>query len=324
MAINARGDQASLIGRRQADFKTPEAASAAGFVPLPFYSLSISETEEQNRDEALVGDAFGGDIVDGLRRMSGSLEVPMAAGSFGWHLALLLGLPATSGAGPDYTHVFKTAATQVPLFATLGLAHNDIAVFRALEGQTYNGMSISSAKEGARQRASFDVIGYSETDPGAVLDATPVDWLGAQIPVKFTGQVLKDTVLQTTITGVDLNVAKGLEPDQETMNASAYAEDILSGMWAISGSITTRFRDRTWIDIADAGTLFDLGLKWTISATVEISMVVHNVRLEKSTPAIEGAGIISQQFNFANSRPDPGEFPFTVTLKNQQADYANP
>ncbi len=95
-------------------------------------------------------------------------------------------------------------------------------------------------------------------------------------------------------------------------------------MWGLTGSLDARFRDRDLYDLANAGTSVALQLKWVFDADHELTLLAHNVRLERTGIPVEGKGIISSSYSFRANRPASGAVLLTATLKNKTADYANP
>ena len=328
----ARGSSATLMTRFQTaaapdTFATPEAAGAGDFRILPFYSYNLPGTEELAPDEAISGeggDAFPTDPVPGLRGVTGSLVVPLGLQSLGWHLAALLGAPVTTGAGPDYTHVFEAGAVMAPRHLTNGISFTDIDVHRRSSGVTYTGFQLAVRKAGQRDRMTINAVGHDDTGVGAAMDSAPVaSYADEWVPTQYQAVLAKDGVTVSDVTGFDLTIGSGIEADQETINGLATAADVILGQWSGEGSVTTRFRDASWLDLADAGTLFDLTVTWLKSATESIVLRAHNVRLARTGVAIEGRGVISQSFNLQIARPDSADVPIRWTVKNQTADYAN-
>lgn len=319
----ARGDRAAFLVRQQADFDTPEVAGDGTFRLLPFYALSFAPTEEVTEDDAIIGDAFPGAAVAGLQNLTGDIEVPLGLQSIGWHLRGLLGEPVTTGASPDFTHVFKMAAQPAPLLFTTGISHRGIGVHFRQAPIAYTGLRLSAKKDGVRGRARFDLLGSVEDKLGATLDATPVEYAGDKVPVGFQGGVYQSAAQVAGITGFEFTAGLSMEPDQEEMNELPTAASFLDGRWSLTGSISARFRDTTWYDLAEAGTLANLEVRFTISATETLVLRGHNLRFERTGIPVPNGNILTSTFNFRASRPSTGDTPLTVTLKNQTASCEN-
>lgn len=322
---NARGDEAKLLARLQGAFGTAEAAGDGEFYALPFYSYDNAPSEELNEDEAIQGDAFPGDAVAGLRNLTGSMVVPIGLNSFGWHLAALLGAPVTTELSVGkYSHVFTATGAPGLALLTHGISHTRIAQHFVQDSLAYSGMELQARKNGERARATINLIGREETPGGAVLDATPVMFAPDPVPVGFTSRVLVNDVEAAAVTGVSMTLNSGVEADQETLNGLATAAAIDQGRWDLSGSIDTRFKDRTWYDRGNAGTSIALHLAWQLGADYELEIVAHDIRVERTGVPISGREILSTSFNYRANRPAPGVPLVTVTLRNTVSDYANP
>lgn len=341
MAAPAKGSQAQLVSRFQDAetdvFKTPEPAGDGLFRALPFYSYDPGDSEEISEDTAISStgdDDFPGDIVEGLRPVGGNVVVPLGPQSFGWWLAAMFGAPTTvDNTGGNYTHTFAAAGAMAPRNLTNGLHFTDVEQNFSQSGVTPTEMVLNLRKAGERDRATINFVGHiaGKTAANAVLDASPVAYTNDTPPTKF-----KATLQQRTgandfagtgdITGLDLTIGTGTVADMETMNGLATAEDIITGRWSGNGSITTRFKSGYWYDLAAAGTLLDIQIDWPVLASParSLRLTLHNVRLAKRTPPVEGNGVITATWAFQIAKPASGNTPFSWRLQNQTANYANP
>lgn len=324
MSFNSHGESTRLVSRVQSAFGTAEAAVEGGFRLLPYHEYSPIPSEDLGRDDAMRGDRNPGDIVAGLINLAGNIVVPMGVQSIGWHLQFLFGDPVTTGGPTDYVHTFRPAANPTPRLQTIGKAHRDIGLQYAHDSLLYTGFEVSAKKDNQRARMTFPIIGRDEAKLGAELDTTPVEFADDVVPVNFTGAVLVDGVSAAAITEFSGKVANGAEPDQEEMNGAATASLMDIGDWMSDGSIATRFRDATFLDLASNGTLIDLSLEYVITATRGITLRFNNVRLERTGVPVSGRGASSASFNWQVGRPDTGTYPFEIELRNDVASYANP
>lgn len=320
---NARGDSAVLLSRLQTEFGTPEDAGNGDYRKLPFYTLRLDPSQDLENDEAIQGDAFPGDTVAGLRSVAGSMEVPVGLSSIGWHLRGLLGAPTTTGAS-DYTHVFETAAAPTVGLFTTCVSHSRVAQHFMQDSLAYTGMELTARKNGQRQRATFNVIAREEAGVSAARDTTPVAYSPDTVPVGFTGKVQIDGSDAAAVTGASITLGTGVEADQESLNGLATAAQMDWGTWELSGSLDCRFQDRTYYDLAEAGTSIAVTLDWTISAALSLVIEMPDVRLERTGIPVDGRGIISSSFSFRPNRPASDSTLLKATLKNAVADYANP
>ena len=321
---NARGDQAKLLACRQTTFGTAESAADGAFYALPFYNYNVVPSGELASDEAIYGDSFAGELVAGLRNLSGAIEVPLGLDSFGWHLAQLLGLPTTTGAAAPYTHVFRAAANPPILLGTHGISHAGVAQHFTQDSLAVQSLEIQAQKNGQRQRATLNMVGREEILAGATLDGTPVEFAADPVPVGFQGLLSVNGTEATGVTQAGITLGTGREADQETLNGLATASDINLGFWDLSGSLNARFRDATYYNAASAGIEMALSLAWTISANYSLAISIPRVVLERTGVPVDGRNLISQSFNWRAPRPATGQQLIELTLINSTADYANP
>lgn len=321
--VNAYGRDAVLMFRRQADFDTPEGAAPPGFIKLPYYESTLGSRREQGTDPALPDGRLPSVIDRGLRTADGSLVVPVHLASIGWHLHGLLGAPVTSGIGP-YTHTFEAEDTDAPVFHSFGVSHAKIGIHFGYFGYAYNTLQVTASKQSPRQRMTFGLLGKSEVKLGAALDAAPVADTPDAVVQSWTGEVLKDGAPVGAVTSMEFNYSNGHTHDQETITGGEDPSGVDEGRIALSGSLTTRFTDAAYYDLAKAGTLFDLAMRWVVGAE-SLVLTAHNVQLaEDRVPVQGGGGPITTSWSFQADKPDPGTPPFQAVLINGRADYAMP
>jgi hypothetical protein len=319
----AYGRDAVLMMRRQADFATAEGAAPPGYVRLPYYESTLGARREQGTDPALPDGRLPSPIDRGLRTADGNLVVPVHLASIGWHLHGLLGAPVTTGAGP-YTHTFDAEDADAPVFHSFGISHAKIGVHFGYHGFAYNTLQVTASKQSPRQRMSFGLLGREEVKLGATLDANPTAESADPVAQSWTGEVLKDGAPVGAVTSMEFSYSNGHELDQETITGDENPGGIDEGRIALSGSLTTRFVDAMWYDLAKAGTLFDLAMRWIVGSD-SLVLTAHNVQLaEDRVPVQGGGGPISTSWSFQADRPDPGIAPFRAVLVNGRADYAMP
>ena len=321
---NARGDEATLLARRQTTFGTREVDGDGTFRKLPFYSYDVAPTQELTEDEAIQGDAFPGDGVGGLRNLAGSMSVPLGLASIGWHLRAMFGAPVTTiPTVGNYEHVFSAGAQPAVIYSTHAIRHTRVAENFVQDSLVYSGLDMEAAKQGERARAMFTLVGREEVNPaGPGVDITPGMYTTDPVPVKFLGEVLIDGVLAAAITRLSFSLKNGAEADQETLNNFATAESVQMGRWDLTGSLDTRFVDDTYYNLANAGTTFDLRLRYNVTVDQSFLVRMYGLRLERSGIPISNRGLISAPFNFRAMRPSGVNF-FEITLENQTPNYFN-
>ena len=330
----ARGDQATLMARyqtnSQAPFKTPEDPGAGLFKVLPFYTYDVRGSEEQSEDNAvsgLGGNAYPRDVVRGIQGAGGTFTVPLGVQSFGHHLTAFLGDPATTDdTNGNYTHVFTTPAVQVPKFTNASIVFNDTGHKFETIGLTYTQTTLNLVKNGERARADFQVIGFNDKPLETVKDTAPVAFANDSVPVNFQSLIRRQGALAGDVTSLQVTLTSGIEPDNEAMNGLPSPERVLEGRWGISVSLTARFEDRGWYDLADQGTKFDIDCESVVASgdnPQSHAIKLHNIVLERTGIPVPGDGNISVTYTGRAAAPSLPTAPFTWTIKNQTPNYAN-
>jgi len=322
----ARGDQARLSARIQAAFGIAEPAAPGKFYQLPFYSYNVTPSEDLGEDDAIYGDNNPGDAVAGLRSLSGDAVFPMGLNSFGWHLLQMMGAPVTTviTAGTVWEHVFETSSLPSLSVLTHGITHAGVGKHFTQDSIAYTSMNLRAQKNGERARATFNLMGREEVSAAATLDATPVEYAVDPVPVGFIGKCQISSADVASVTGANLTLSRGVEPDQESLNGLPTAAAIDDGVWGLEGSLDLRFKDMQVYDLAEAGTAFPLQLIWQIGANSKLIIEAPSVRLERSGFSIGGRGNLSGSFSLKANRPAAGQPLLRATLRNATADYNNP
>lgn len=322
----ARGDQARLAARIQGAFGTAEAAAAGKYYLLPFYNYNVTPSEDLGEDDAIYGDNNPGDAVAGLRNLSGDAEFPMGLNSFGWHLRQMMGEPVTSviTAGTVFEHVFETSSLPALSILTHGISHAGVGRHFTQDSLAYTSMNLRAQKNGERARATFNLMGREEVTAATTLDALPVEFSVDPVPVGFIGKCQISGSDVASVTGANLTLSRGIEPDQESLNGLATAAAIDDGVWGLEGSLDMRFKDMQLYDLANAGTGFPLQLAWQESTNLKLILEAPSVRLERSGIAVGGRGNLSGSFTVKANRPAAGQPLLRATLRNGTADYDNP
>lgn len=323
----ARGNKARLVLREQADFSTAEATGQNGnFRLVPFYDFTPDPTYELVTDPILdsTKGALPREAEEGLASANFSATVPIGYESIGIWLRAMFGAPSTTGVGP-YTHTFDAVADPtIPAFS-IGTEYPDISVFKQLNGFVANSVSFSARKDAEKARMTISGVARQELKVAAAHDSNPTDLTVETRPQNWEGVVLRNGAqIAGRVTAFEVTITNGITLDQEILNEQPYAADVLDPQWAVSGSITMRFNDDTYIDLAEAGTLSDLALTYgDYQASAEsLQIKLNTCRFQRTAVPVNNGGRISETFQFLASEPtSPTTYTAEMILINATANY---
>ena len=88
----------------------------------------------------------------------------------------------------------------------------------------------------------------------------------------------------------------------------------------MGATVTTRYQDKTWQDIADAGTSGLFEVEWAINSNRLITFAFTKAKLAKKAMPITGPGRIEQSFDVTMEQTAV-EAALVVTLKTGTASY---
>lgn len=322
MPLSPTGRQVSAIYQFQTAFET--FPSGGSWQTLSAYDLSAGETRGFEADPLLGRGAQNGRDPFGdapaLPSGGGSLRVPLCLREHGWWLKNTFGAAATTGAGPNYVHVFKSGKDTIPSLAqSRKIKAGD---HRRVRGLTTNGYRLRAQKAGGYPAVDLDVMLRDEVkateDPTGTIVAAPallrppasrpvVRWEGVALGVAMS---------------FDLSYLNNLTRF-DPLGGNEYPAALDPGDSVPSGTLTTRYQDATWQDIADAGTTGLLELEFAHPSDPTNLTIIYawpEARLAKKPMGISGPGVIDVPFDFTCEQT-ASEAAMIVTLKNDVATY---
>lgn len=298
-------------------------ATAEGEAPvgnyhnMPFYTADFGG-EQSNEPDQLAGQGRDpqkpnrGDI-----NVGGPVVVPVDPRYFGLWLTGLLGDPVTTEDTGVYTHVFKSGALTLPEFG-LEIGHPNLETpsFDLSHGVKMNTMSLTTARSGALQ-ATFDLIGieengFSTTQAGTLQNMVPVNFGHVRGVIKKGGNVLGN------LNGFNFSFSNNLIPIA-TVNNAGNLEGIDPGLVSLTGNVDSYFASRDLLDDAIDGTPIDLELSYTLSASLKLTIGLHELYLDRTKRPITGPGGVNYAAPFKGSKNTSAGTAMTATLINDVA-----
>lgn len=322
MPLSPTGRQVSAVYQFQSAFDV--FPSSGNWQALSAYDLSAGETRGFEADPLLGRNAQNGRDPFGdapsLPQGGGSIRVPLCLREHGWWLKNTFGAPTTSGAGPNYTHVFKSGKDTIPALAqSRKIKTGD---YRRIRGLTVNSYRLRAQKAGGYPIVDLDTLLRDEAkaavDPTGTLVAAPtlLRPAAARPVVRWEGVALGVAM------AFDLSYVNNLTRF-DPLGGDEYPAALDPGDSVPSGTLTTRYQDSTWQDIADAGTLGLLELEFAIASDPTNKSIVYafpKAKLAKKPMGISGPGVMDVAFDFS-AEQQTAEAAMIVTLKNDVATY---
>ncbi|MBI3771467.1 MAG: hypothetical protein HY272_01990 [Gammaproteobacteria bacterium] len=318
MPTNYKGGNSQLLLQRQLVART--APTPAAF-KMKFLDLEISDSEPYAENNTIDNSSpLGAKLGDSDEAWTAKLNAPLDLNDIGQWLALLLGAPVTTGAGP-YTHTFTLGLSDRP-FALLDLGYTDAPKYRRWLDTVINSISWNIAERD--QNMSLDLAPAVEVvpRPSAVFHASPTSF-AANRACKKAGNIYDVSGSNTLgrVTAANISISNNHESVHIADGLAGYGAHIL-GLPSISGSLTALFgSDSAVMDYMEGHTSKPLVLV-SKNAAGDNSLTVNiaNVEFDKpkhKVPTSKGLLIDT------NWRAHSGGAAPTIVLVNGIASYAS-
>lgn len=286
---------------------------------LPFNSNEIAETQNTFESGTITDDRNSVKQGRGRKSAAGQIVVPMDLNAIGYWLTLLLGFPATTGAGP-YTHVFKVNNNALPS-AVIAKEFQDIGkVF------VYNGCKAGSFKlpfgGDGELVATMDIAGQKRTVQDAAYDAAATSVVLDRIN-QFQASIKEGGATIGTVLSGDLNINNALDLNQYVVGPGNVRGDIPEGIAAAGGTLKTIFDGTALIEKGISVTESSLELKYTSGAN-SLTFLFPEIQYDVvDVPVTSAAGLSADLTWKAYKENDAAASIVVITLINSIASYAN-
>ncbi|MBM3928823.1 MAG: hypothetical protein FJ335_10245, partial [Sphingomonadales bacterium] len=236
---------------------------ASGFKRLPFVSSALGEEQPLIEDDQLGFGREGLDPTYDAITNDGDLVVPVDTRAIGFWLRALFGPPATSGSTGAYTHVFTSGAASLPS-VSVEIGNPEVPSFSMNYGLALNQLRIALSRTGMLN-ATLSMIGQGETDPTNSSAAGTLSALQGPRFAQATGSITMDGATLAEVVSADFAYSNAFEK-VEVIRADGRIGGVDPGKVMTSGTLTTRFANRTLLDKARAKTPVALELGWVNGA----------------------------------------------------------
>ncbi|WP_439580627.1 phage tail tube protein [Elioraea sp.] len=286
---------------------------------MPFVSCDLG-AEQPFIDADVIGLAPNRDVAPPFRdivTVQGQAVVPVDLEFIGDWLTLLLGPPTSSGADPDFEHVFVSGASPLPS-ASIELAYPDVPSFDVIAGVRADTCEIDFSPSGAAT-ATFGLIGQGSTRSATSAAGTPTtrDYVAFN---KAQGSIRRNGASLAQITGGRLTYSNGAEIVR-TIRDDLKIEGVDPGLARATGQITSRFESTLLLDDAANNAALEVAFEYRISATRRLTVTLHETYLALAKTPIQGPAGIEAAFEFrAAFNPTAGRM-MTATLRNGVESY---
>lgn len=259
-----------------------------GMTELAHTSCSLILSRDTLTSNALRADRMIPFTRTGTNKISGDIGFELLAGEYDPLLAAAL-------AGTWTDNVLKAGKTVTSF--TFERAFTDIARYGVFTGCFMNSLSLS-IKPGALITGSFGIIGLSCTYGDAPLSETPAASSGTAPFDSFTGTLKEGGLAIAVVTGIDLSLENGLEPQYAVGSRDAVA--VRWGRSSLTGTLSAFFTDSTLLRKFMEETAASLELTLTHGESSYV-ISIPNITYTGAENAASGDDMIQLSMPFAAS-----------------------
>ena len=311
----ALGANIRMCGKLEPAYGT---APSGNFHQLPLISGDYGLDQPLEANDVI---GLGRDPTEPTRgqiSVGGQVTIPVDLRAIGWWFASLLGIPTSTGTGPDYVHTYTSGATTLPSLS-LEFGHPEVPCYFLSTGVMLDSLKLSWSPQG-KASAALQLIAQGEDKAVTSGAGTPTVWPITRVQ-QFQGSIKKNGQPLGSVTSVEVAIANGMDPVR-VIRDDAKIDGVDLGIAAVTGSIAVRFANTDLIDAATDGTPIALQLGWSISATRSLILDLPAVHLPRSKRQVNGPRGIEMRLNWQASKPVATPM-LTVTLNNDVTGYTS-
>lgn len=235
---NSQGSRSELRIIREATYGTTPSSAPATSV-LKFNSHSLAPQREGFSDERVRSDRQRSGFRHGFRSASGSVETNIYHADHDDLLESAFYSTFTSS-------VLEPSTSEQPF--TLEDWMDDISKGVRYTGCIVNSLNISASAGDSRPTQTFNIVAQDGASNSSEIDASPTAASSKEMFDNFTGSIGEGgaSPSETIITGFELNLENGIQPDRVLFNNTATGQAY--GRVMVSGNVTAYVPDLALLD----------------------------------------------------------------------------
>lgn len=310
----ARGSRSEMAIAFESVYGT---AAAGDYIRAAYASTTLGSQQPLLEDELL---GYGRDPLAPIKdaeSSDGDIVVPLCTRQFGYWLKGCFGNPVTTGAGPTYTHEFRSGEWTLPSM-TVQKALPDVPHFERYTGVMVNQLSWTMQRSG-QVTASLALIAQGQTVDTASFLATPAADVEVERFGAFNGSVRRNGAALGSVVSTEITYMNNLDRI-EVIRSDGRIDGLDPSKAMLQGSTVVRFADQTLFQQAINGTSCELEFSYVLVGK-SMTFTAHSVYLPK--PRVEIPGPQGVQVTFAwQAAQDPALGRMcTVELINDVVEY---
>lgn len=302
--------------------KDPE-NMAAKAINLPFNTNGLAASQNTTNPETITGRRDPVEAIYGNIDNTGTADVPLDLTAFGYWLRAMFGLPTTTAVQDKagyFKHVFTLKEDQ-PSFV-LEKSFPGIGQFLKSNGVMVSQWSMTVGGDGELV-ASLELMGAKEVLQQSTIAANPISPTLDRIN-NFQAKVSVGSKTAALATEATLEVNFGLDGDSYVIGGGGYRVAICPGATAISGTLTSFFKDPEYLELAQNSEETSIQYLFTVG-DMSLEILLPEVKFALTSQGIDGPGGLQTESNYnAYYKDNEHDSAIVVTLINKTASYADP
>jgi len=299
--------------------------TSAEQVDIRLNSSTLQTSQERPRKTNLSVPATGmlASTFDAFRNSGGTIDIPIQYNGSGMLFYASLGVLATTGSGPTYTHTYSPAFAMPALTVQFQRGSNLSNSMEQFMGVMVSSMSISCAA-GEEMTASFDLIAKDSNARGALSPSTASFPAGDSVLHFEAGNLaLAGTLTPSTleIRSFEMTLDNKLER-KNILGSKVTGKPVISDVREITMSITADVDDNDVLADQLAGNSGDVTITFTSTSNAahNIKFTLDNAVIEDYSDGVTSFGRVERTFTIRGlaSSSDEG-FKIEVTNGNSSA-----
>jgi hypothetical protein len=254
-----------------------------------------------------------------LPNPSGSMTVPLDRNQIGYWLSSMWGAPTTTGAGPNYQHVWRSGLTAPGLVSIeMPLAAN---LVRIADAGCVSGLRLDMGDQGGFRKAELDFALRSVRQLGAALSASVTPAPARDKIAAWRGVCKINGVNLGNVLGGNVQMGNGAFFERYFDDSEwPSAVEIGRPMFSASPQLRVRSDAAAMLAQFDGVTPFAFELLFQVSANQSLKIEAPNVVASPVIPSSQGLGPMDVTPTFMASQTASAAM-LTITLNNQTASY---